>query len=74
MVHARRKFHDARATDPARAHEALARIRRLYDIEADPVELSDLAAGRPVIESDRIAARAAAGRLNAALREARRVG
>src|SRR5262245_4239136 len=33
-AHARRKFHDARATDPARAHEALARVRRLYDVEA----------------------------------------
>ncbi len=34
-AHARRKFHDARTSDPARAHEALARIRQLYDVEAD---------------------------------------
>jgi transposase len=29
LAHARRKFHEARATDPERAHEALARIRLL---------------------------------------------
>ena len=34
-AHARRKFHEARATDPQRAHRALAYIRRLYDVEAD---------------------------------------
>jgi transposase len=34
-AHARRKFHDARTSDPARAHEALARVRQLYDVEAD---------------------------------------
>jgi transposase len=43
-AHARRKFHDARATDPARAYEALARIHRLYDIEAEVKSLDD--AGR----------------------------
>jgi transposase len=43
-AHARRKFHDARASDPARAHEALARIRRLYDAEAEVKPLDD--AGR----------------------------
>jgi transposase len=40
-AHARRKFYDARATEPSRAHEALARIRRLYDIEADAKSLDD---------------------------------
>jgi hypothetical protein len=57
-VHARRKFHDARASDPARAHEALARIRRLYDIEAeikphdDPGRLTTRQArARPALES-----------------------
>jgi hypothetical protein len=48
FAHARRKFHDARASDPARAHEALARIRRLYDVEADI---------RPLDDADRLAAR-----------------
>jgi transposase len=43
-AHARRKFHDARGSDPARAHEALARIRRLYDTEAEARSLDD--AGR----------------------------
>lgn len=32
-AHARRKFHEATKTDPARAHEALNRIRGLYNIE-----------------------------------------
>lgn len=41
FAHARRKFHDARATDPARAHEALARIRRLYEVEAEAKSLAD---------------------------------
>jgi transposase len=52
-AHARRKFHDARATDAARAHEALARIRRLYDIEAE---------ARPLDDSGRLAARIARAR------------
>ncbi|WP_439628597.1 IS66 family transposase [Gemmata sp.] len=47
-AHARRKFHDARATDPARAHEAIARIRRLYDVEAEI---------RPLDDAGRLAAR-----------------
>ncbi|HKB04947.1 MAG TPA: transposase, partial [Gemmataceae bacterium] len=40
-AHARRKFHDARTADPARAHEAIARIRRLHDIEAEIKPLDD---------------------------------
>jgi transposase len=39
--HARRKFHDARTSDPVRAHEALARIRRLCDIEVEVRSLDD---------------------------------
>ena len=35
MAHARRKFYDARATDPVRSHLVLAWIRQLYDVEAD---------------------------------------
>ena len=34
-MHTRRYFFDARVADPGRAHEALARIRALYAIEAD---------------------------------------
>jgi transposase len=56
-THARRKFHDARTTDPARAHEAIARIRRLYDIEAEIAPLDDCgrqaarqARSRPVLD------------------------
>ena len=33
MAHARRKFYEAKETDPLRAHQALLRIRALYDIE-----------------------------------------
>ena len=40
-AHTRRKFYDARATDPGRAHEALSRIRRLYDIESEINPLDD---------------------------------
>jgi transposase len=52
-AHARRKFHDARASDPVRSHEALARIRRLYDIEA---------VGKPLDDPGRLAARQARAR------------
>jgi transposase len=34
-AHARRKWHEARTTDPARAHHALALIQRLFEIEDD---------------------------------------
>jgi transposase len=58
FAHARRKFHDARTSDPARAHEALARIRRLYDIEAEIKPLDDTgrlavrqARARPVLDA-----------------------
>jgi transposase len=33
-AHCRRNFHDAKDSDPARAHLVLARIRRLYEVEA----------------------------------------
>lgn len=32
-AHARRKFHDARTSDPVRAHQALLKIGALYDVE-----------------------------------------
>ena len=34
-MHARRKFYEARTSDPARAHQALAWISQLYDVERD---------------------------------------
>src|SRR6516165_880646 len=34
-AHARRNFFEAKESDPARAHEALARIRGLYTVEAE---------------------------------------
>lgn len=38
-AHARRKFHDARLSDPHRALQVLALIRRLYDVEQRAKEL-----------------------------------
>jgi transposase len=38
-AHARRKFYEAKDNDPARAHVAMAHIRRLYAIEAEAREL-----------------------------------
>jgi transposase len=38
-AHCRRNFYDAKESDPARAHVVLARIRRLYTIEAKAKEL-----------------------------------
>lgn len=38
-AHARRKFYDARTTAPELAHEALARIGQLYDVERRAKEL-----------------------------------
>jgi transposase len=38
MMHARRKFYEARTSDPPRAHQALARIQLLYDVEREAKE------------------------------------
>jgi len=38
-AHARRKFYEARSTDPNRAHRVLAWIRQLYDVEKDAKKL-----------------------------------
>jgi transposase len=38
-AHTRRNFYDAKENDPARAHVAMAHIRRLYEIEADARKL-----------------------------------
>src|SRR5271165_1890228 len=35
MMHARRKFYEARTSDPLRAHQALAWIKLLYDVERE---------------------------------------
>ena len=35
MMHARRKFYEARTSDPPRSHQALAWISLLYDVERD---------------------------------------
>ena len=37
-MHARRKFHEARTSDPARSHAAMAWIGRLYDVEREARE------------------------------------
>jgi transposase len=59
-MHARRGFFEAKESDPARAHEALARIRLLYAVEAEAkakgLSGTDLAAYRreragPALES-----------------------
>lgn len=38
-AHARRKFYEARSTDPDRAHRVLAWIRQLYDVEREGKKL-----------------------------------
>jgi transposase len=38
-AHCRRNFYDARGSDPARSHVVLARIRQLYEVEAEAKEL-----------------------------------
>ena len=38
MMHARRKFYEARTSDPLRAHRALAWIKLLYDVEREAKE------------------------------------
>jgi hypothetical protein len=49
-MHVRRYYFEAKESDPGRAHEALARIRLLYAVEADAkthgLNGSDLAADR----------------------------
>ncbi len=41
FAQSRRKFYDARTSDPERAHEALARIRSLYALETEGKGLSE---------------------------------
>ena len=38
-THCRRNFYEAKDSDPARAHLVLARIRQLYEVEADAKKL-----------------------------------
>jgi len=53
FAHARRKFYDARTSDPERSHEALARIRALYAVEVAGKGLDD--AGRLALRRERSA-------------------
>jgi transposase len=47
-AHTRRKFHESRETDPARAHAAIAMIRLLYKVEEEARDLSsDERTGKP---------------------------
>jgi transposase len=41
MMHARRKFYEARTSDPERSHQALAWIKLLYDIEGEAKKKRD---------------------------------
>jgi transposase len=42
-AHARRKFYEARTSDPPRAHRALAYVKGLYDVEEEAKDLDDAA-------------------------------
>jgi hypothetical protein len=64
-AHGRRRFYEARTSDPERAHEALARIRLLYEVERAGKELND--ADRLALRRERSAP--ALERLDAWLRE-----
>jgi transposase len=48
-AHARRKYDEARTSDPVRAHQALLRIQEFYRVEA---EIREAAAGLPRSEAD----------------------
>ena len=50
MAHARRKFYEAKDSDPVAAHEALAFIRRLYEVEEKAKDLD--AAGRRAMRQE----------------------
>ena len=52
-AHARRKFYDARISDAARAHQALAMIRLLYDVERDAKEKKLDAVQRQAMRQER---------------------
>jgi len=52
-AHARRKFYDARASDPERAHAAIAWIGRLYGVESDAKKHQLDAAGRHALRQGR---------------------
>ena len=52
-AHARRKFYDARTSDSARSHQALATIRLLYDVERDAKEKELDAVQRHTLRQER---------------------
>jgi transposase len=59
-AHSRRKFYEAQTSDPARAHQALAHIRLLYDIEDAAKALDE--AGRKALRQEQALPRLAAFR------------
>jgi transposase len=52
-AHARRKFYDARTSDPERSHAAIARIGRLYEVEKEARERKLDDAARHVLRQER---------------------
>ena len=58
MMHARRKFYEARTSDPPRSHQALAWISLLYDVEREakehePAEYEAFVALRHALRAER---------------------
>ena len=56
MMHGRRKFYEARTTDPPRAHQALAWINLLYKVEEEAKEKGFTEAERYALRGGEIAA------------------
>jgi hypothetical protein len=52
-AHARRKFYDARTSDPERSHAAIAWIGRLYEVEQEATKQELDAAARHVLRQER---------------------
>ena len=65
MMHARRKFYEARTSDPPRSHQALAWIGLLYDVEREAKERTRPTEYEAFVA---VAARAAGGAIAADLR------
>lgn len=73
-AHARRKFFDAKTSDPARAHVAMAMIGELYKVEREATEHLNKAVAQAMENGgDVVAARAAAYAHRHELRQARSV-
>jgi transposase len=52
-AHARRKFYDARTSDPERSHAAIAWIGRIYEVEKEATKKEIDAAARHVLRQER---------------------